>query len=152
MRSDVERQKPLREEDIQHISNTAERGLASLLLTKDLLVWHEPNLFEARDHEGKIRGATLPDIVIFNPRQRRLTVIEVTTSRCDIKPKKERSEEIDPRDPKVRQRHVMKNAAPDVRFVVLYKTHLENIQRATGSILFERKKDTYNGVENDHAA
>jgi hypothetical protein len=108
------------EDDIGRIRYPSEQEFARLLLRKNphLIIIYEPQRFEYTSKDGQTK-ATLPDFLIINPRNSNTRVyVEITCSRRGTQS-----------DVKERQKMVMQKAAPDVRYIVLYREHLMNMQR-----------------------
>lgn len=119
-------------EDIEGIKDVAERQFAALLLPHPhLRLIYEPRVFERIVFEdGKEKKeATVPDFLVVNRQSGSETYVEITKA-------KHRHG-----DPKKKQRQIMEDAAPDVRYVVLYSKHLKNMQRRNpGTNFFDDKK------------
>ena len=115
------------EKDIALIQGVAEQQFALLLLSKPKLKeWYEPRLFEHINNENGKPEGTIPDFFVQNTTSPHKGVfVEITTASGDSQT-----------DPKVKQRRVMKSAAPNDRYVVLYREHLERIQEAYPDIDF----------------
>lgn len=108
------------EDDIGRIRYPSEQEFARLLLHKNphLIIIYEPRKFEYT-FPDKTTQATVPDFLIINPRNSNQSVyVEITCSKRGTQS-----------DVKERQKKVMKRAAPDVRYIVLYREHLMNMQR-----------------------
>ena len=100
----------------------SERRFAKFLLQTNpgLIIEYEPEIFSYVDENGKLK-LTIPDFVIINPRQgesARKTYVEITLA------------QLNGSDPKARQKEVMKNAAPDIHYTVLYAHNLKSVQKA----------------------
>ncbi len=116
-------------EDLAAISNQTEKEFGRYLLSKKTyLVWYEPHKFLATNGEGAFQFATLPDFMIKNKKTGRVVYIEITEMRRDALPY----------DPKFKQRSVMKNADPEVAYVVYYGEQLLKMKEAYGLAFFSR--------------
>lgn len=110
-------------------NHQSERAFAMLLLTvPHLEVYFEPEKFQAR-YQGEKRSA-VPDFLVINTKSKkpRRIYVEITTSDCPEDDYGTRH------DPKQRQRAVLRKNGVD--HVVLYKHHLQNIQKRHSELDF----------------
>jgi hypothetical protein len=112
--------------NICEINGVAEQQF--FLLLKDKLPYDTQIIYEDRFFKQKSNGkeeGTVPDFHIIKPDGKEY-FIEITTqimrSNGD--------------DPKRKQKEIMSKTSPTKKYVVLYREHLENIQRHYPEILF----------------
>ncbi len=100
----------------EYIPHPIEQQIARHFLNKfsNARITYEPAEFSA-DIEGKTRS-TIPDFQIDYLNTGRSVYVEITAAK--------RTEG----DPKARQKKVMRQAAPDIKYIVLYRDCLERIQ------------------------
>jgi len=105
-------------EDVKKLERVEEKEFARLLfdrLKEGSRIEYESTMFQCNSEHGKNGKATVPDFKVSNFRTGRVTYIEITTSS-------------ETKNPKQRQKDVIKEVAPEERYVVLYKEHLNHIQ------------------------
>ena len=111
------------EKDLAEIRHPSEQEFARFLLQKSphLIITYEPMEVSYFDERG-IERKTIPDFTVENPHspngRDRTTYVEITLAAFNGK------------DPKGKQKEVMRNAAPNARYIVLYEQNLRAIQRA----------------------
>lgn len=108
---------PLNEFDIESKKlrmNYEEREFAHLLLTRDLVVYREP---EIRDCNR------IPDFFVFNPRHGNGKLVEITLSSCMTRDKRKRGQ-------------IKDLSMCGIPLVVLYKEQMESIKKRCWNRLF----------------
>ena len=104
-------------EEARHIKgHHAEKIFATLLLlAPNLEIIYEPTRFE-HQNGGVVPDATVPDFRVTNLQTGIETFIEITRSFRNGN------------DPKKRQKRIMREAAPDTRYIVFYGEKLRALQ------------------------
>lgn len=127
------------EHDTLSIRGRTERLFAMLIVGKGMTIIYEPKMFTAHIDNGNKKG-TLPDFYIENPNNPHAggIYVEITTSPNNGT------------DPKARQREVMQKAAPGERYVVLYDSHLQSIQKAHPGVNFFEQQVNGKPRKNNH--
>ena len=112
---------------VAEIPGIAEQQFALLLLRHPHLdAWYEPREFSHTNDE-KLEG-TRPDFLIRNNKTGAEIFVEITTSSQN-----------GTTDPKGKQRRVMQSVG-HARYVVLYREHLEKIQRTHPVDFFDARR------------
>jgi len=106
--------------DITEINGVAEQQFFLLLkqkLPSDTQIIYEDRFFAQQNNDGKEKG-TIPDFHIIKPDGKEF-FIEITTQ----------SLRNNGDDPKKKQKEIMNETFPVKKYTVLYREHLENIQK-----------------------